>query len=107
MLRESNPTLMLRKFPRVRTSNPAPTSTTIASATCATTRALPTLNQRPPSCATLDETPAPSFSAGVKSRRALRNAGAMPNRIPVKSEITAVNARTRMSKPAANPSARV
>jgi hypothetical protein len=95
---------MLRRFCNVRTSSPAPTSTTTASATCATTSKFPALNHLPPDCREPAELPSPSFSVGVKSTRAPRNAGATPKSIPVKSEIATVNPSTRRSTPVAKPS---
>src|SRR5207249_7022369 len=75
MLCVSNPGLMLFKFSSVRTSRPAPERAKIASATWATTRPLPRFSHG------LVDAPVASaarlsFSAGVRSRRTPRDAGA-------------------------------
>ncbi len=98
----SNPGSMLFRFSSVCTSKPAPTSTTTVSATCATTRALPELSQPRPAWPELEDLP-PSFKAGVRSTRIERNAGARPNKIPVRIEAPAVKASTRRSISAENP----
>ena len=98
ILRVSNPGFTVFKFCSVRTRSPAPASTTTVSATCATTSALPMLNQR------VNERlpgkfPDASRNAGVKSTRMPRSAGPRPKRIPVIIATPKVNSRTRVSSP--------
>ncbi len=95
--RVSKPGSMLFKFFSVRTSRPAPARTRTDSATCTITRLPLRFNHRPRD-APLASAAGLSLSAGVKSRRIPRTAGARPNKIPVRTEAAAVNTRTRRSK---------
>jgi hypothetical protein len=76
-------------------------ATPTSAAICPTTMPLPTLNQRLLARST---ELGPSFSAGFKSTRVPRIAGASPKVVPVTSAIDAANDRTRLSIDVAKPS---
>src|SRR6266571_209273 len=96
--RSLNPALTFSRFVRVRTNNPAPTSSGSDNDTCAATSALPGPNRNPrrPGAPT-GSSPALSLSAGVRSTRVARSAGDRPNNTPVSMETAAVKPSTRGS----------
>jgi len=96
MLGVSKPGLISRRFSSVRTSRPAPMSTRTDNATCATTSELPRRN-RPTRVSLPRIVEAFSLSAGAKSTRVLRNAGARPKAIPVRIDTPSASERTRQS----------
>ena len=73
--------------------SPAPTSSTNDTATCETTSTLPPVRCIPRDCVVR----AAAFKAGVRSVRADRNAGAMPNKTPVNSETAVVKSNIPVS----------
>ena len=75
-------------FWRLRTNNPAPTSSTRESASCAIARMRPGRKVRVTALRTF-------FNAGARSIRVARHAGASPNRRPVTIDTAAVNPRIR------------
>ena len=97
ILRVSKPGSTFFRFCSVRTSRPAPARMTMLSATCTTTSQLPAPNRPLAPWAPRKFPPDPSFNIGVKSTRKPRNAGAKPNRIPVRIDTTAVNKSTCVS----------
>ena len=89
-----NPGSMLVTYRQLRTSKPAPTSRTIASANSVTTSARRILRVAAP-----PETLLPlSSPEGRKSRRNAVIAGASPTRIPVRRETARAQPRTRGSR---------
>ena len=89
-----NPGSMLFTYRQLRTSRPAPTSSTIASANSATTRARRIRRVDVP-----PETLLPLSSPdGRRSRRNVVIAGASPTRIPARREMARAQPRTRRSR---------
>ena len=88
MFRVSNPGLMLRSLSRVRSSRPAPVSTTIDSATCSTTRLLPPAKRFIVLVREL------AFRSEETLAPALRMAGNAPKHMPASKVTTTVNSRT-------------
>ncbi len=88
----SKPVSTSDRFIRLRTNNPATTSSTTESATC------PTISDRASAPRVVEEElPRPSLRAGVNSSPAARNAGSMPNRSAVTTAAPSVKPSTGMS----------
>ena len=88
----SNPVSVPARLTSVRRKSPAPMRSTIESATCETISALANV-LRPAT----ETAPRPSLSAGVRSKRVVRNAGAIPNRRAAAREMRKVKPSTRAS----------